>query len=420
MRLLLATLCAVLGASQAQYDCTAYWTDVNTWASRASRDPVCPDQFEGYNDCMASKIEDEVNNVIAESNVAAQTAVNSDCFSGSGNCGKIDFKEASVLETFLPCPDCDATCRANTTTFKDKCMWRYAARVILDILDDTPKSVGKCMIRFFKGIGKRKIEKCTRDYGNIDPPFVQPSIQGFEDFELEDLKNVLSYHVMTRYKLGKCTNCNVNGHNTKISCVAGKAVENVRDVCATRQECEDNTAGCENRYSKVRNSVCKCARKELKKGISALDGSELKRVFTRGDLECQMEDCYIQEGAPGWDNMYYKLQEMKIAVPLAVVQMTTGKAPKQLAEALVVFKNILGELVDKWQGLFCGSCNAGRGSAVEIRRKNLDLYLKSPGCKNANDDAWGAVTDDSWGQSWESEDKSKIDNIFADWDSDES
>jgi len=358
-------------------NCDDYFNDVNS--RRVGRD-VCFSPFASFISCLVGEIEEGIDHVIAESDQQAMQEAQQ-CFASAG-C-QVSYDEEKALNTFLPCNERSEEGR------KQNCIWRYAADKIIEMLKKTPKPVGKCMIRYFKGIGQRKIEQCTRDYPpNIQPQFFMPEIPGFEDFELDELKNVLIYHVMTRYHLGKCTGCSSSSKPRLIDCLSDQAKDASKEVCAVREGCERpiRETNCAQRFSNVRSAVCACAKGELQKGLAALENwGEMKKVFVRGDWECQLEDCYKQAGLTSqWPSMESIISEVKSSVIKAYIKFQAGKAPKQVAEALFVFKSILGEIVQKWSGLFCGDCNTdGRGSASDIRERSYKKMLDSQSCLDA-------------------------------------
>jgi len=358
-------------------NCDAFLRELS---GRSTARDICYNPFSAYLSCLVGKIENAIDTVIAESSPAAQQQA-AQCFSSKGCSASYD--EQQALNTFLPCPY-----PKGSSLRKSECIWRHAADKIIEMLQTSPKPVNKCMIKYFKGIGERKIEQCVTEYGGGRVQnYHQPPIPGFEDFELDDLKNVLLYHVMTRYYLGKCTNCNVSAKPGLIDCLAGQARDNDQTVCASRQDCEGAVLGttCSNRYIDVRDAICSCAAGELKKGIAALENwGELKQVFTRGDWECQLELCYTESGLSGqYPQMAAVVKEVKSSVIKAFLKFQRGDAPRQIAEAMYVFKSILDELVAKWSGLFCGTCNPNEESAEYYRKQAYRKLLTTDACQDA-------------------------------------
>jgi len=380
--IILLCLSACYVSTTIAVSCTAFLSEVSARSNRGK--DICHEPFKSFLDCLTGKIEAGVHHVIAEASPAAQQAAKQ-CFGRHQSSCSVTYDEKAALDAFLPCPYSD------DASIKRNCVWRYVADEIISLLKDTPKPVGACMIRYFKGIGERKIEQCTQDYPpTVSPQLIQPPIAGFENFEAEDIKNVLLYHVMTRYYLGKCTGCNAQSSGGLINCLANQAKDDEEDACSSRQNCEQSVRGtnCESRYNKVHDSVCTCAKSELKKGIAALeDWDELKKTITRGDWECQMEICWDQTSMSESfkTDMRNRVQSIKINAVKAYLKFTKGEAPPQLAEALYVFKSILDELVTKWSGIFCGDCNTiTRDKASEIRKDSYEKLLRSDACKDAS------------------------------------
>lgn len=371
--------CASVGFSA---KCDAFLQEMYERGLNVAQD-ICHNKFAPHVQCLAGEVENSVNNVIAESDLKAQSDAKQ-CF-GQAGCNNVDYTKEKALNAFLPCAYTDPE------DVRDNCVFRYVADRIIEALEETPKKVGKCMVKFFKGVGQRKIEDCTRQYPpEIKPEFHMPEIPGFDEFELEDLKNVLLYHVMTRYHLGKCTQCSSTGpaNNRLIGCLADQTKDEAQNTCQSRQKCEGPVlqSSCKDRYQDTRSSICTCFGSELKKGLQALqDWGEMKQLFVRGDFDCQLSECYTQEGIPEykWKKMENLLKQIKRSAISAIAKLQFGKAPPQVAEALVVFKNILEELVSKWGGLYCGTCDQGRGSPKQLRRESYVNLLNSEGCANA-------------------------------------
>lgn len=395
--------CASLGLSA---KCDAFKQEMYELGLNVGQDK-CHRKFAPYVRCIATELESSVNTVIDESNPQAQADAKT-CFKNARiNCNDVAYNKERALNTFLPCP------YTNQGKMKQECVFRYVAEKIIEALDETPKAVGKCMIKFFKGIGQRKIEDCTREYPpNINPPFKMPEIPGFDNFELEDLKNVLLYHLMTRYHLGKCTQCKVDGNTNLIRCLADQAKDEAQDTCEIREGCEEDVlkSNCKGRYLNTKTAICTCVKTELKKGVQALqDWKAVKNLFVRGDFDCQMEECYKQEGLHSkWGKMQNLLKEIKRGAIKAIAKLQLGSAPPQVAEALVVFKNILDELVSKWGGLYCGTCESS-GSPSELRYDAYVKLLESEGCY----DAQKAVDDADLLGPVSEKDSEAIDDFFS-------
>jgi len=196
--------------------------------------------------------------------------------------------------------------------------------------------------------------------------------------------------VMTRYFLLKCKACPPGQDaNSLVGCLVQKIENKGDDACKSREKCEtDNVRAdpsCSARYDLVHTSACTCAKEEFKKGLKALeDWQELKKTFVRGDWQCQFEDCYKQEGViADWSKpggMDDRIKEVKAAIIKAYLAYEKGQAPKELSEALFVFKSIIDELAAKWTGVFCGDCSDQKEQNSQAQANNYKNMLGNKDC----------------------------------------
>jgi hypothetical protein len=384
-----------------------------------AEDVSCPNNFKDYLECTIPSVETAVENIVESSIGQSNYDLVNKCFTDNG-CSSVNFTSDNALDLILPCKNCDSD-----EDRKKNCVFRYAADKVVGLLKSIPKEVGSCMVEYFKEIGQKMVQDCARDerHNPVSPEYTQSAIPGLQDFDIDELGDVIVFQVLMRYNLLKCKTCGgSSGNEDQITnCLSGTVIQN-ENVCEDKSACEQKAFGqsgsCKNRFDQVTGSVCSCAASAIDKvaNLGSLDLNdpetkkqlgELKKIFG-SDMKRRLKTCYKStykgkcysdqwDGANGMRKQY---NSMMGAVLKAVLKFARGEVNDQMTDMLFIAKAMFTDLQSKWSDVLCGSdgCTTKDDKALTAAALRAMLTYKTAKYCTATEiaNAGGSCVDDTF------------------------
>jgi len=323
---------------------------------------VCYSPFSAFLQCMANDADKKLERYLNELSPGIKQQVQQ-CFAKS-SCDTPDFSKATV-DNFLSPP------------------WNERAKTILDLLENMNPKVKECMITYFKGLIKQKIEECVHKNGGDDlKDFELPPLPDIHNTDITKFKEVVLNRMLVRTYVNKCgTNKGGATANKTIDCIADARKQHDQTLCTTREQCRESQipdSKCRDRFDKVHEAGCKCAKDHA--GASKLNASSASRLLLSGKLEAQFKKCHEDNNVPYPQE---KVDKVKDTISSILAELLAHhKLPDAVKKTLHVARESLKDVEEQWKGAFCAKCSKDGDQSSVIGDREIAALRKSIGASD--------------------------------------
>jgi hypothetical protein len=326
----------------------------------ARANDVCFSPFSSFLKCMADDADKKLERYLDELSPGVKQQVQQ-CFT-KFNCQAPDFSKATV-DNFLSPP------------------WNDRAKVILSLMENMDPKVKDCMINYFKGMIKDKIEDCVHKNGPDElKNFEMPPLPDIHNTDITKFKEVVLNRMLVRTYVTKCgTDHGGASANKTVDCIADARNQHDKTLCTTREQCRESKltdSKCRDRFDKVHAAACKCVQ-DHKANFNA------SRLILGGQLETQFKKCHRDNGVPYPQDKVDKAKE--VITQIAAELLASHKLPDEVKKTINVARAALKDIEQQWKGAFCAKCSKDGDQSSVVSDQEITDLRKSIGAGDSKE-----------------------------------